>query len=1130
MFATHRQMTRHWQRLLAVIAIAAPTTAQQISQLNLEQGPALLEAGDGLAQAPYDVLDNVEGPWINLNVVPIRPLVQTADRAHLYGLNTNASLVQHYGNLVGPPTDTFRVPWGPVSIAIWPDSVETELLVVCRGSHVLARLDRLTGATLAILDLPFEPADIIVDHTRDRAFISCSGDDSVVEVDLVANAIVATYPIPSKHPVFLSFDAGGTNVLVAPMFSGNNSVALKNTLDTQAQSGVLDLDTSPLVVEGLPDEDLFRIDPVGGTVSPVLRGVGTVLFAHGINPSTGEFWQLNTEANNKDETRQSEAAVSGIAVRNRLTITTLPLPGVGVNDLHLSELDLDDTDAATAGTQFDPARSIGQPYGLTFDEGGNAFVTGLLTDNVTVLSSAGAFVTELDLAPGSIPRQTLFFDTTTIFVYCWGTSRIEVWNLGGGWNLIEALDLGHDPAPKIVQDGRRVFYDASHSLHNNQSCASCHVEGRTDMAVWNLSDPLLDDKGPMVTQTLAGIDKTPPFHWRGERSTLLDFNAAFPGLLGGTPLDQTPGGEFDQFQAFVFSIQAPANPNQHPRRIVSDGYGVPPPAGMPRGSAVRGQQLFLEAPIDGGLTCNFCHTLPNGASNDTTADAPSDPRPNRTSFDTTAFTELWRKDQPADSVEFSGGVLRTYAVLGAGLTHAGLANSVFDFIDNRFQASAQEVMDLTSFVHTIDQGVAPYIHHAELLNASTLQESALSLPLLMEQAELRNVDIAVFGTVDLGSGAQLLAWHWNRETGRFQPEDSTVAPRRLRFFMSQARAGTGNVVFVGLPVGMGRPWGTDFDDDLLLNADEAQYGTSATDPDSDNDGQPDGLEVLFGGDPTDDLLQAFDPNPPLISNLRIQWVTAKVAKVAWETDEPTTWTIDYFTSFGPARRATGDIPKTVHSAILSDLLPSTMTGGPVFTYQGTLSCFDYHGNKTDTPLPSFATKAFFELDGEVVLANLQWTQLIHDVVPAPGLAPLEIQRLDSRAEVRVERKVGGPPREAMQDYVVVATVHVNGVKSSNFTSQNPTSFTILGAPPVFDGPFVISDPTGANGIAELQFVQPGLTAGDLVRLHVEAVVPINNLFYNPASPDFGGAGDLLPLGKWDFPATPAAFRTLTTTF
>jgi DNA-binding beta-propeller fold protein YncE len=406
---------RRATRFLAAALLAAPAAAGAqvtathvgtqgvvVAQPTAPPGATLVSR---LSEAPYRVLDNVEGAWINLNVVPVRPMALTADQAHLYAVDTHQSVVQHYAGLSGQPADTFRVPWGPVSIAIWPDLAETELLVVCGGTHVLARLDRLTGRTLALVDLPFEPADIAVDQIRGRAFVACSGDDSVVEVDLAANAIVHTYRIPSKHPVFLSFDANGTDVLVAPMLSGNNSVVQKSPPSLQAgPAGILDLETSPLALGRLPDEDLFRIDPVAQTVEAVLTGAGTVLFAHGINPVTGDLWLLNTEAHNKDPQKQSEPAINGFAVSNRVSIATLPAPGAGPVAPH-TVIDLDDVDPLQDGVQYDPARSVGQPYSLEFDAAGDALVTGLLTDNVTALRPGGSFLTELDLAPGSIPRQ-----------------------------------------------------------------------------------------------------------------------------------------------------------------------------------------------------------------------------------------------------------------------------------------------------------------------------------------------------------------------------------------------------------------------------------------------------------------------------------------------------------------------------------------------------------------------------------------------------------------------------------------------------------------------------------------------------------------------------------------------------
>ena len=45
-----------------------------------------------------------------------------------------------------------------------------------------------------------------------------------------------------------------------------------------------------------------------------------------------------------------------------------------------------------------------------------------------------------------------------------------------------------------------------------------------------------DRKGIMVTQDLRSIEEVAPYHWRGERRDLIDFNGAFEDLLHGAPL------------------------------------------------------------------------------------------------------------------------------------------------------------------------------------------------------------------------------------------------------------------------------------------------------------------------------------------------------------------------------------------------------------------------------------------------------------------------------------------------------------------------------------------------------------------------------------------------------------------
>jgi len=143
---------------LPSFAFLVPAAPQQIAGLTLERSASpFTELDSALARTPFRILDNVEGPYIDLGLFPVRPMVLSEDQAHLYAVNTHDSVVQHFDNLGGAPVqpvDTFRTPWGPVSIAIWanPASAADELLVVCRGTHVLVRMDIGDGAILGLVD------------------------------------------------------------------------------------------------------------------------------------------------------------------------------------------------------------------------------------------------------------------------------------------------------------------------------------------------------------------------------------------------------------------------------------------------------------------------------------------------------------------------------------------------------------------------------------------------------------------------------------------------------------------------------------------------------------------------------------------------------------------------------------------------------------------------------------------------------------------------------------------------------------------------------------------------------------------------------------------------------------------
>ena len=140
-----------------------------------------------------------------------------------------------------------------------------------------------------------------------------------------------------------------------------------------------------------------------------------------------------------------------------------------------------------------------------------------------------------------------------------------------------------DPTPAVIKTGRKHLYDthATSSL-GQAACASCHVDGRFDRLAWDLGDPtgsikLLNAtnnnfgrfppavtnhfhpmKGPMVTQTLQDIIGHEPFHWRGDRDGLEQFNITLTNLQGAASALTT--NEMRELKDFLASITFPPNP------------------------------------------------------------------------------------------------------------------------------------------------------------------------------------------------------------------------------------------------------------------------------------------------------------------------------------------------------------------------------------------------------------------------------------------------------------------------------------------------------------------------------------------------------------------------------------------
>lgn len=1096
--------------------------------------------------APFDILDNVEGDFVNLNAPPVRPMAMTADNLTLFALNTHASRILRFDLVTGANTQVMHTAKSPVSIALWTESGGSpgdRLVVACRDTYAILIHDRTSGDVRKVLELRDsngrilgEPGDLLVDQATNRAFVSCQATDAVAEIDLTVPSVVRVFRMPCKNPLFMCFD-GNNDVLVAPLLSGNNSGAR-----LRQYVGVNPMHTGPTVVDfetaaqngtQLPDEDLFRLIRSSGVVQPLTTDVGTVQFAVGINPATGQLWQLNTDANNKNPAKQTEDSIRGDIVVNQLSISTLPAIGAP-KTTPLARVDLDQV----TGT-YDPTKSIGQPYALAFGQFGFAVIAGLLTDNVMLVTSAGGYVSEFDLTPGAIPRALLYSPVADrVLVYCWGTNTIDVRQVGLSWTPVYNLSLGLDPTAPKIKAGRTIAYDASHSAKNNASCLSCHIDGRTDMVVWNLGTAK-DDKGPMVTQTLDGINKSVPFHWRGEqRNNLADFNSAFVSLLGAGA--QLSPSQFSDFEAFIFSLETPPNPFEDETRVVSSTLQplLPPGAATPT-NAINGKTHFNAA-------CEVCHNGPIATNNDSVPDGAGfgDINPRRLFNKVAPFNEIYRKDQDADVttpglqtrtvqlLPLSGsGPLETheYSLLGSGLTHAGLLPSIHHFLDFFFSAGQQQLRaDTTAFVRQYDQGIGPAAYRALLINSATYSTaSTVMTNYFVPQAVARNCDIVLFGKYTRG-GTLIPARYWfdRRLTApnQFVCDDGSL--HSLTSLLNQARAGQASLTCVGLPVGTGRIFGIDFDRDDWINGLELANVPPANPdhPDSDNDGSPDGHEKWNPpGNPMNNSVVANDTTPPVILRAVTQMVTGKVARINVETNEPCVINANYSFSGGPPHSTATLVPSLTHTLILNDL--RMMTGGTALNYSGTITAIDLGGLTDTDPLPQMpaynpgagpiTTRSSTDLPGVSIVGSLGWTS----VTKVSGT-------LTASAAIRIDEKRSGPPELPLANKRVVARIFKNGVLQSAWTPQGTSAqvasfdlkvgLAIQNFDP-FAGPFLVSALTSAGGTSTLAFSMTGLVATDVITMNIELVGE-----EAPAEPFL----TILVGSQWNMPSTATLNREL----
>lgn len=873
--------------------------------------PLLILATPGLAQVTNSEipLDNQKSRWMNFETAPVDAVEFSDDGQLMYTINQPGARLNVYRM-----SDNHRIkqiPLGPglVGLALRPGT--DEIWALDQITSTVTIVDTQTYQVLRSLQVSAEPHGIVFNQSGTRAYVSCSAANSVDVIDCVNYTVGNSIDIPAKNPRGLALV--GNSVFVAPLLSGNGTAPRGNP--NTYENDVLDVQivgNNGFPGIALPDYDLLRID-LGGSpeddqlnLPATIRGMGTILFNVHQRPFTTEVWIPNTGAFNERH-RGEKNFIRGQVVSNRISILDVNAPAQTTQIIDLDSL----------APNFDVR--CAQPTGIAFTrEGTRAFVCGYGSDSLAVLDINGPDITwagsinieHVAIYPdGAGPRVAeVSPDGRWLIVFNKSEnsfSRIDLLDLPTNPDFVyqapNATSLGWDPTPLDIVQGRVHFNRTQNSMSQTSSCGSCHVDGHTDGLAWDLSkflDPEqtpndelqypLDNKGPLVTQSVRSLREVGPFHWRGEKKKLREFNGTFMDLFEreddlGNPAGL--GGDMLYVTQYMERLTWPANPRQNFDRTYTQ-------------TQLAGADVFMNKHVQDNLSCTSCHALPLGTSGEIVEAQPGALAP------TAVVAPLRGVFDKLTPIHFIGGDFGRRTELGAGLGHGGVFESVQAVAlqsaadgsgNQRFDVTEGEAEEIAEFLNAWDTGVAPAAQYLETITRENARAFWRDMfPLLIDQVEQDNCDLIIrYGPIQWMGQQAWVGGHFNTATGRFDLSSSTLHPLRPLDIVQMAYQGT-PVTIIGVPGLMGRPLSIDRDNDDILDLDELTLGTNHERTDTDFDLFPDGYELEHGMDPlVQDTLSPDTTAASLLGQPHILYTTMSAVKFEFETDEKVSILIAY---------------------------------------------------------------------------------------------------------------------------------------------------------------------------------------------------------------------------------------------
>ncbi len=567
-------------------------------------------------------------------------------------------------------------------------------------------------------------------------------------------------------------------------------------------------------------------DPRVPAVAGWLPHVGATLHGMALHPQTQRVMLTNTVPRN---TVRTEPNLRGHIVDHQVVIVQNPLtPTVVATDLHAGLANFHQAVSADAGM------SLASPRDIVFNgDGSRAYVAGFGPGRIGVLDGRTAEVLgRVDVGRG--PRS---------LAYTAGQERLYVFQRTD--HSIATLDVSSDapvllhtlylfnPEPPEIKQGRDFIYSTNFSANQASACATCHVDAHLDHTSWDLGEPQggmlpvpdgVQDpntglplnhptKGPMVTQSLRGLDGHNSFHWRGDKPTLQDFNGAFDKLLGGSEL---PDSQIDAMAAFVETIQYPPTPFANRDNSFKD----------PR---------YIDGFVTYFASCDRCHALVHDGSQRLPGDDTD-----RGFILTGIFAQIQEVAQLRGIHDkFQSDVLNGFGVLHDGrieredrpadaIPDIDSSSPMQSFFETFVAGLDPDERDaLEAYFTGFQTNVMPVVGWQVAVTGPAPDAGALlAIDLMIAQSQLdpSHCDVVAHGISDTGPQGYVLIGSDEVLTPQFRSDVDTLVT--LPDLLASLASGQ-QLIFKAVPPGSGERIGIDADQDCILNGfDSIPYGTA----------------------------------------------------------------------------------------------------------------------------------------------------------------------------------------------------------------------------------------------------------------------------------------------------------------